>query len=141
MSSAQYPPVLDFGVPIPATTRRSLSTSESSLSTSPAASFLTAFTSPAPFHTQEDAEGSVVLGHTLGRVIGHGAFSTIRLASSSSSNGVVAVKIVPNHHSQNHINNSIPLYLSKSLSTSSRINHHEEGRRRKRGRNEYSSTS
>ncbi|KIY43936.1 kinase-like protein, partial [Fistulina hepatica ATCC 64428] len=40
-----------------------------------------------------DAEGSIVEGYTLGRIIGHGAFSTIRHATSVSGSSV-AVKIV-----------------------------------------------
>jgi serine/threonine protein kinase len=40
-----------------------------------------------------DEEGQVVAGHILGPVVGHGAFSTIRTATSPSG-GIVAVKIV-----------------------------------------------
>ncbi|KAJ6624431.1 kinase-like domain-containing protein [Mycena sp. CBHHK59/15] len=47
---------------------------------------------PAP---AEDAEGAVVGGYTLGPIIAHGGFSTIRRASSAATRAVVAVKIVP----------------------------------------------
>ncbi|KAH7311181.1 kinase-like domain-containing protein, partial [Rhizoctonia solani] len=39
--------------------------------------------------------GVPVGGYVLGQVIGHGGFSTIRTATSSTTGGVVAVKIVP----------------------------------------------
>lgn len=63
-------------------------------SSSPAAMFLSAFS---PISSQvaqtPDAEGELVSGYKLGPVIGYGGFSTIRRASSSSG-GIVAVKIV-----------------------------------------------
>ena len=74
---------------------RSLSSSfseKTDTSVSPAAMFLSAFTSPATF-ALPDAEGEVVSGHTLGPVIGRGGFSTIRRAFSPTG-GTVAVKIV-----------------------------------------------
>ncbi|CAE6446077.1 unnamed protein product [Rhizoctonia solani] len=94
---------------------------------SPAALFLSAFSSPAPsvrspspmpsvispamamFHSPPPVstptavaspttslidQGVSVGGYVLGPVIGHGGFSTIRTATSSTSGGVVAVKIV-----------------------------------------------
>ncbi|KAG6879229.1 hypothetical protein C0992_004290 [Termitomyces sp. T32_za158] len=65
-----------------------------SVSSSPAAMFLSAFTSPRHLPVpQPDSEGHVVSGFTLGPIIGHGAFSTIRRAFSASGD-VVAVKIV-----------------------------------------------
>ncbi|KAJ7659865.1 kinase-like domain-containing protein, partial [Mycena rosella] len=42
-----------------------------------------------------DSEGQVVGGFTLGPIIAHGGFSTIRRATSASTGAVVAVKIVP----------------------------------------------
>ncbi|KAF5382782.1 hypothetical protein D9615_002755 [Tricholomella constricta] len=63
------------------------------VSVSPAAMFLSAFTSPKVFAPLPDAEGQVVSGYTLSRIVGYGAFSTIRLAYSPSGD-VVAVKIV-----------------------------------------------
>ncbi|CAE6498522.1 unnamed protein product [Rhizoctonia solani] len=95
---------------------------------SPAALFLSAFSSPAPsvrspsplpsvispamamFHSPPPMQsntqvtspttsvidaGVSVGGYVLGSVIGHGGFSTIRTATSSTTGGVVAVKIVP----------------------------------------------
>ncbi|KAH7337196.1 kinase-like domain-containing protein [Rhizoctonia solani] len=95
---------------------------------SPAALFLSAFSSPAPsvrspsplpsvispamamFHSPPPMQttttvtspttsvidaGVPVGGYVLGQVIGHGGFSTIRTATSSTTGGVVAVKIVP----------------------------------------------
>lgn len=62
------------------------------VSVSPAAMFLTAFSSAASSPTP-DGEGQVVSGYTFGSVIGYGAFSTIRRAYSNSG-GVVAVKII-----------------------------------------------
>ncbi|CAE6426566.1 unnamed protein product [Rhizoctonia solani] len=94
---------------------------------SPAALFLSAFSSPAPsvrspspmpsvispamamFHSPPPVstptvvtsptsslidQGVSVGGYILGAVIGHGGFSTIRTATSSTTGGVVAVKIV-----------------------------------------------
>ncbi|CAE6448776.1 unnamed protein product [Rhizoctonia solani] len=98
---------------------------------SPAALFLSAFSSPAPsvrspsplpsvispamamFHSPPPMQttttttvtspvssvidaGVSVGGYVLGQVIGHGGFSTIRTATSSTTGGVVAVKIVAN---------------------------------------------
>ncbi|KAG6850215.1 hypothetical protein H0H93_016394 [Arthromyces matolae] len=63
------------------------------ISSSPAAMFLSAFSSPKLSPSQPDSEGSVVSGYTLGPVIGYGGFSTIRRAFSASGD-VVAVKIV-----------------------------------------------
>lgn len=98
MHSAQCPPFSGFDAE---STRRSYSVSEGTFPSSPAASFLSAFACPSAIpEVEEDAEGSVISGYTLGRIVGHGAFSTIRLASSSSSNGVVAVKIVQHSNAQ-----------------------------------------
>ena len=63
------------------------------VSVSPAAMFLTAFSSAPTSSPMPDREGQVVSGYTLGSVIGYGAFSTIRRAFSNSG-GVVAVKII-----------------------------------------------
>ncbi|KAF9464185.1 kinase-like domain-containing protein [Collybia nuda] len=65
------------------------------VSVSPAAMFLSTFSSPpaAAPASLPDAEGQVISGYTLGSIIGYGAFSTIRQASSNSG-GIVAVKIV-----------------------------------------------
>jgi MAP/microtubule affinity-regulating kinase len=66
----------------------------SNLSASPAALFLSAFSSPKATHARlPDDEGEDVAGYTLGGIIGHGASSIIRRASSPAG-GVVAVKIV-----------------------------------------------
>jgi MAP/microtubule affinity-regulating kinase len=65
----------------------------SSPSMSPAAAFLSAFSSPTVRASPPDAEGITIGGYTLGPVIGHGGFSTIRRAYSSSG-GTVAAKIV-----------------------------------------------
>lgn len=62
------------------------------LSQSPAALFLSSFSS-CPAHVQEDVEGAVIAGYTLGPIIGVGGFSTIRQATSSEG-GSVAIKIV-----------------------------------------------
>ncbi|CAE6495583.1 unnamed protein product [Rhizoctonia solani] len=94
---------------------------------SPAALFLSAFSSPAPsvrspspmpsvmspamamFHSPPPMSSGAVTspttsvidagvsvgGYVLGSVIGHGGFSTIRTATSATTGGVVAVKIVP----------------------------------------------
>ncbi|KAG8731768.1 hypothetical protein FRC11_002430 [Ceratobasidium sp. 423] len=93
---------------------------------SPAALFLSSFSSPAPsvrspsplpsvispamamFHSPPPIQSSApvappsiidagvsVGGYVLGPVIGHGGFSTIRTATSSTTGGLVAVKIVP----------------------------------------------
>ncbi|KAF8073560.1 kinase-like domain-containing protein [Lyophyllum atratum] len=63
------------------------------VSVSPAASFLSMFSSPKPVEPVADAEGHVVSGFVLGPIVGHGAFSIIRTAFPASG-GVVAVKIV-----------------------------------------------
>ncbi|KAI0319158.1 kinase-like domain-containing protein [Amylostereum chailletii] len=64
------------------------------LSMSPAAMFLSAFSSPSPSLSElPDTEGAQVDGYTLAPSIGSGGFSTIRSANSSSGD-VVAVKIV-----------------------------------------------
>ncbi|KAF5331480.1 hypothetical protein D9758_015495 [Tetrapyrgos nigripes] len=63
---------------------------------SPAALFLSSFSSISPPKTTlPDDEGEEVAGYTLGGVIGYGGFSTIRRAFSTSG-GTVAVKIVRN---------------------------------------------
>ncbi|KAJ1303134.1 hypothetical protein OPQ81_011334 [Rhizoctonia solani] len=95
---------------------------------SPAALFLSAFSSPAPsvrspspmpsvispamamFHSPPPIQSAAAVpspttsaieagvsvgGYVLGPVIGHGGFSTIRTATSPTTGGVVAVKIVP----------------------------------------------
>ncbi|KAJ3512307.1 hypothetical protein NLJ89_g3601 [Agrocybe chaxingu] len=70
------------------------SSQSTSLSASPAAMFLSAFTSPAPAAAPKpDDEGQIVGGYTLGPIIGYGASSIIRRASSQSG-GIAAVKIV-----------------------------------------------
>ncbi|KAF9013335.1 kinase-like domain-containing protein [Cyathus striatus] len=75
-------------------TTSSATTPTKSLSASPAALFLSAFSSsssaPAPL---PDDEGQSIAGYTLGATIGYGATSIIRRAYSISG-GVVAVKIV-----------------------------------------------
>jgi serine/threonine protein kinase len=58
-----------------------------------ATSFLSAFSPSIPPAALPDTEGQVVAGYTLGPVIGHGGFSTIRRASSASGD-IVAAKIV-----------------------------------------------
>ncbi|KAF7974314.1 hypothetical protein HWV62_12478 [Athelia sp. TMB] len=61
---------------------------------SPAAMFLSSFSpmAAAPMRLPDD-EGETVAGYTLGPIIGHGASSIIRRASSTSG-GTVAIKIV-----------------------------------------------
>ncbi|KAG6845609.1 hypothetical protein H0H87_006662 [Tephrocybe sp. NHM501043] len=71
----------------------SASCSADPVSSSPAAMFLSAFSSPKQSVPLPDAEGHVVCSYTLGSIIGHGAFSTIRRAFSPSGD-VVAVKII-----------------------------------------------
>ncbi|KAJ7071649.1 kinase-like domain-containing protein, partial [Mycena amicta] len=72
-------------------------TPEPALASSPAALFLSAFSPVAapskPVATDE--AGSLVGGFTLGPIIAHGAFSTIRRATALTTGAVVAVKIVP----------------------------------------------
>ncbi|KAF5315503.1 hypothetical protein D9619_007040 [Psilocybe cf. subviscida] len=66
----------------------------SNVSASPAAAFLSFFCSPTPQQTANpDDEGQVVTGYTLGPIIGYGATSIIRTATSSSGTQT-AVKIV-----------------------------------------------
>ncbi|GLB38591.1 putative protein tyrosine kinase [Lyophyllum shimeji] len=63
------------------------------VSVSPAAMFLSAFSSPVQTQPLPDSEGHVVSGYTLGPVVGYGAFSTIRTATPATG-GIVAVKII-----------------------------------------------
>ncbi|KAJ7162864.1 kinase-like domain-containing protein [Mycena filopes] len=75
----------------------SFSAGQSVVASSPAALFLSAF-SPAAAAAptlEPDSEGAVVGGFTLGPIIAHGGFSTIRRATSATSGATVAVKIVP----------------------------------------------
>lgn len=69
-------------------------TPSSVIASSPAAMFLSAFSSPATPKRLPDDEGETVAGYTLAGIIGYGGFSTIRRAYSTSSGAVVAVKIV-----------------------------------------------
>ena len=62
-------------------------------SASPAASFLSMFSSPTLETRKPDEEGQIISGYTLGPVIGYGASSIIRRASSSAG-AIAAVKIV-----------------------------------------------
>jgi MAP/microtubule affinity-regulating kinase len=64
-----------------------------SISMSPAAMFLSAFSPVASSAPLPDDEGEEVDGYKLGSIIGYGGFSTIRRAFSPSG-GSVAVKIV-----------------------------------------------
>nr|GAT43969.1 CAMK/CAMK-unique protein kinase [Mycena chlorophos] len=73
-------------------------TPEPELASSPAALFLSAFSPVAEQRMELKIEGSVVGGFTLGPIIAHGAFSTIRRASAVTTGAVVAVKIVPRTH-------------------------------------------
>ncbi|KAJ7480604.1 kinase-like domain-containing protein, partial [Mycena latifolia] len=74
----------------------SFSAGDSALTASPAALFLSAFSPAAAAPPPEpDSEGQVVGGFTLGPIIAHGGFSTIRRATSATTGAVVAVKIVP----------------------------------------------
>lgn len=66
---------------------------ETDMSASPAAMFLSAFSPMAAHSALPDAEGEDVAGYTLGPIIGHGAFAIVRRASSPQG-GTVAVKIV-----------------------------------------------
>ncbi|EPQ54859.1 kinase-like protein [Gloeophyllum trabeum ATCC 11539] len=74
-----------------------MSFSEGSTGMSPAAMFLSAFSPSTSVSSARsslpDDEGQEVGGYTLGPIIGHGGFSTIRKASSITG-GTVAVKIV-----------------------------------------------
>ncbi|KAL0960521.1 hypothetical protein HGRIS_005558 [Hohenbuehelia grisea] len=74
-----------------------------SVASSPAAMFLSAFSSPSAPVDTADAEGQVVSGFTLGPLIGYGGFSIIRRASSSSGT-VAAVKIVRRTDLSKHAN-------------------------------------
>lgn len=80
---------------VPLSMSSSFNTTDNDISSSPAAMFLSAFSSPVVTHpsAMPDAEGHIVAGYTFGGIIGHGGFSTIRQAFSTSG-GVVAVKIV-----------------------------------------------
>ena len=62
-------------------------------SASPAASFLSMFSSPTPETRKPDDEGQVISGYTLGPIVGYGSSSIIRRASSSPGT-IAAVKIV-----------------------------------------------
>ena len=64
-----------------------------SLVSSPAAMFLSAFTSTQRSSPNPDDEGQIISGYTLGDIVGYGATSIIRKASSTSGD-VVAVKII-----------------------------------------------
>lgn len=77
-----------FGTSVP----QSLST-ETEVSASPAAMFLSVFSPVTASQALPDDEGEVVAGYTLGPIIGHGAFSVVRRAASPQGD-LVAVKIV-----------------------------------------------
>jgi MAP/microtubule affinity-regulating kinase len=62
-------------------------------SASPAASFLSMFSSPTLEARKPDDEGQIISGYTLGPVVGYGATSIIRRASSSPGT-IAAVKII-----------------------------------------------
>ncbi|CAK5284516.1 unnamed protein product [Mycena citricolor] len=88
---------------------------------SPAALFLSAFSpsssssgrgSQEQSDVEPEGEGSVVGQFTLGPIIAHGGFSTIRRATSLSNGSTVAVKIVPKE-------------VQKESSTRKRIAHEE----------------
>lgn len=66
---------------------------DTDMSASPAAMFLSAFSPTGPPQALGDAEGEVVAGYVLGPIIGHGGFAIVRRASSPQG-GTVAVKIV-----------------------------------------------
>lgn len=66
---------------------------QGSISMSPAAMFLSAFSPAASTAPLPDDEGEEIEGYKLGSIIGYGGFSTIRRAFSPSG-GSVAVKIV-----------------------------------------------
>ncbi len=65
----------------------------STISSSPAAMFLSAFSPSASVAPLPDDEGATIDGYKLGPIIGYGGFSSIRRAFSPSG-GTVAVKIV-----------------------------------------------
>ncbi|PPR00462.1 hypothetical protein CVT24_004523 [Panaeolus cyanescens] len=64
------------------------------ISASPAAMFLSAFSSPPVSTPKPDDAGQVISGYTLGPIIGYGASSIIRKATSESGGQVAAVKII-----------------------------------------------
>ncbi|EKM49833.1 uncharacterized protein PHACADRAFT_265548 [Phanerochaete carnosa HHB-10118-sp] len=66
---------------------------ETEISASPAAMFLSAFSPMAASTALPDAEGEEVAGYVLGPIVGHGAFAIVRRASSRQGD-TVAVKIV-----------------------------------------------
>ena len=66
---------------------------ETDVSASPAALFLSAFSPTVAPAALPDAEGEAVAGYVLGPVIGHGGFAIVRSAASPQG-GTVAVKIV-----------------------------------------------
>ncbi|KAJ7644747.1 kinase-like domain-containing protein [Roridomyces roridus] len=88
-ADASHGPALDTSSSVPP------SSSGGTIASSPAAMFLSSFSprSAAPV-LEPDAEGQIVGGFTLGPIIAHGGFSTIRRATSASTGAVVAVKIV-----------------------------------------------
>src|SRR5882757_8392453 len=71
----------------------SLPTSSPQSHASPAAFFLSSFTSPQQSPSNPDDEGQIISGYRLGDVIGFGGTSIIRRASSIAGD-VVAVKII-----------------------------------------------
>ena len=73
--------------------RASSSSQSTALSSSPAAMFLSAFVAAPQPALKPDDEGQVISGYTLGPIVGYGASSIIRKATSSSG-GVSAVKII-----------------------------------------------
>jgi len=77
--------------------------SQSEMSMSPAAMFLSSFSPMSSVAGLPDDEGELVAGYTLGPIIGYGGFSTIRRASSAQG-GVVAVKIVRRSEVARHPN-------------------------------------
>lgn len=75
-------------MPISAPTPPSPSASSTSSAFSPASAFLSRFSStnsikPSPSAPVPDGPGAVILGYTLGKVLGRGGFSTVRLATNS----------------------------------------------------------
>jgi MAP/microtubule affinity-regulating kinase len=76
-----------------------------SISASPAAMFLAAFSPPMKPAPHPDDEGQVVAGYTLGGIVGYGGSSIIRRAFSTSG-GIVAVKIVKHSEIQNKANSA-----------------------------------
>lgn len=75
---------------LPSPSHKSKSSNHSS---SPAAMFLSAFTTTQHQPLNPDDEGQIISGYTLGDIIGYGSTSIIRRASSISGD-VVAVKII-----------------------------------------------